>query len=92
MKSDTHPEIAARYRAMLQELTPSERFAMGARMHTAARRLARAGILAELGPEASERQIREQLFLRWYGDLPEPHRSRALAHVLAATPDEPGGR
>ncbi len=86
MTNDTHPEIAARYRAMIQKLTPSERVAMGGRMNAAARTLARAGIVAELGPGATEAQIRERLFLRWYGDLPEPHRSRALAQVLAATP------
>jgi hypothetical protein len=81
--SDTSPEMQARYRATLQRVGPRRRLAMGAGMLDAARTLVRAGIVDRLGP-TDEVAIRRELFLRFYGDLPEPHRSRALARVVAA--------
>lgn len=59
------------------------RHAMGARMLTTAKALARAGIALEL-PGASESELRRRLFLRFYGDeIPEPHRSRIAARIAA---------
>lgn len=84
--NDTPEAVETRYRAMLMALSGPERLAMGGRMHRTARALMRAGILAELGPDADEAEVRRRIFLRLYGDdLAEPHRSRALERVIAAT-------
>lgn len=64
---DTPPDVEARYRAMLMALSPQERLRMGARMLMTSRALVRASIVAELGPDAPEREIRRRMVLRFYG-------------------------
>lgn len=87
MKDDTDPRVAERYRRMIRALSPQRRHAMGAQMLATAKALARAGIVAELPPGASEGEIRRRLFLRFYGDeIPEPHRSRIAAKIAARAP------
>ncbi|MFN3561242.1 MAG: hypothetical protein ACK4XY_08655 [Chloroherpetonaceae bacterium] len=62
MKSDTSPEMQARYRQMLMARTPEERFKMGLSACEAARKL----VLASLPPDLDETERRVQLFLRYY--------------------------
>jgi len=47
--------------------TPAERLAMASEMSVAARYLAEAGVRAELGPEATESEVRRAVFVRFYG-------------------------
>ena len=62
--TDTSPEIAEMVRARLIALSGEERFLMGVRMFDAARRM----VLASLPAGLSEKERREQLFERLYGE------------------------
>ena len=76
---DTPPEIERRYRAMLLQRSAEERLLMGDSMYAAARALVRASILAGI-PRASAAQLRQQIFLRFYGHEFDTHtRGRILA-------------
>ncbi|MBM3308213.1 MAG: hypothetical protein FJY74_07805 [Candidatus Eisenbacteria bacterium] len=83
--NDTLPDVAARYRRMIMALAPAERAAMAGRMFEAARALVVAGIRERLGADVSERRLREEIFLAFYGrDFAAPERERILAHLRAA--------
>lgn len=57
--------------------SPAERLAMASRMSTGARALATSGEGMALGPDASGRDVRRLVFLRFYGR--ELGETRALA-------------
>ena len=81
--NDTTPEMAALYHRLLTELPPARRVAMACDMFTAARALARAGILRD-GP-LSESEIRCHLFLRFYAnDFSEEEKTKILASLGSA--------
>lgn len=61
--NDTTPEMEKLYRRLMKEKTGEERFLMGVSMCATARRIVKSSL-----PEGlSEREIRQQLFLRYYG-------------------------
>jgi hypothetical protein len=64
--NDTPPEVSRRYRAMLMQRSAEARVLMGDSMYAAARALVRASILAAT-PSASPAEMRQQIFLRFYG-------------------------
>ena len=64
--NDTPPEVEHRYRAMLMQRSAETRLLMGDSMYAAARALVRASILAAM-PNASAAQLRQKIFLRFYG-------------------------
>jgi hypothetical protein len=81
--SNTTPEALRRQQEMFAAMTPAERVRMGFEMYDIARRLARAGILAE-EPALSEREIAQRLFLRMSGDrLPPALVQRTLARIAS---------
>ena len=83
--NDTPPEVERRYRAMLLQRSAEARLLMGDSMYAAARALVRASILAAM-PHASPAQLRQEIFLRFYGhefDAP------ALDKILAALDGPP---
>src|SRR3954470_7793659 len=82
--SDTTPEMAARYRAMVQARPPGgARFKIASDMFDITRNLLVAGIRAAR-PDITEGELRQELFLRYYGDefCPE-QRGRILAAIEA---------
>lgn len=80
--TDTSRDITIRYRRMLMSLTPAERLGMASRMFDAARALALAGIRARLGKDATEQELRVELFLRFYGgDLAPDERQRIVSEL-----------
>ena len=82
---DTSPEVEHRYRAMLMQRSAEARLLMGDSMYAAARALARASILAAT-PHASPAQLRQQIFLRFYGHEFDAH---TLDKILAALDGAP---
>ncbi len=81
--SNTTPEAVARQREMFAAMTPVERVRKGFEMFEFARRIARAGILAE-EPALSEREVAQRLFLRMNGDrLPPELVERTLARIAS---------
>lgn len=78
--NDTPPEVSRRYRAMLMQRSAEVRVLMGDSMYAAARALVRASVLAAT-PHASPAELRQQIFLRFYGHEFDAH---TLHKILAA--------
>ena len=88
---DTTPEMQARFRAMLLARSDTQRLAMGCGMFDDARKIVVASI-REANPDVSEVELRQAVFLRFYGHEFEPaERERILAGIAAHchTPDPP---
>lgn len=82
--NDTPPDIDRRYRTMLLERSGEARLLMGDSMYAAARALVRASILSAT-PDASPAQLRQQIFLRFYGhEFDAPALGRILAALAAS--------
>ena len=82
--SDTTPEMAARYRAMIEARPPGgARFKIASDMFDITRSLAIASIRAER-PNISEGELRQELFLRYYGvEFSPAEREKILAAIAA---------
>jgi len=79
------------YRARLMSLTPGERMLMAGRMYAAAKELVIAGLPDEV--KANPADLREQVFLRFYGrDFAEPERSRICRHLRNVWDKQDSGR
>ena len=79
--TDTSAEVQARYHAMLLARSGAERLRMAGSMYAAARALAVASILAA-HPTASPAEVRQALFLRFYGhEFDEGARARILTRI-----------
>lgn len=61
--TDTSPEVEKIYQEMLMARSNEERFMMGIGMFETARKF----VLASLPPDASPREVRRHLLLRFYG-------------------------
>jgi hypothetical protein len=81
---DTSPEMEARYRAMVQARPPGgERLKITSAMFDLTRQLLIASIRAAR-PEITEVELRQELFLRYYGGEFSPEqRARILAAIAA---------
>lgn len=87
--TDTPPAVEERYRAMLMALPAERRLRMGASMNATARALVRASVLARR-PEASETEMRQAIFLRFYADDFSPAEREKILAWLARSPGGPG--
>jgi hypothetical protein len=77
--TDTPQEVERRYHALLMALPAERRLRMASSMTATARALVLASALTR-DPDASEAQVRQALFLRFYGDDFAPRdRERILA-------------
>ena len=75
---DTTPEVETFYRRLMMERSGAERLRMACEMFSTAKALARAGILAQ-NPNLSEREVRREIFLRFYGkDFDAPSLSKIM--------------
>lgn len=84
---DTEPEVDRRYREMLLARSGEDRLRMGCSMYSAVRALAVASIL-ERRPGASAAEIRQALFLRFYGSDFSAEEKQRILGVLGAGPDQ----
>ena len=64
--NDTSPAIQRRYREMLLQRSGEERLKMGCSMHATAQTLVLASVF-EVRPNATSSELRQALFLRFYG-------------------------
>jgi hypothetical protein len=81
---DTPPEMDARYRAMLMQRSGEERLTMGCAMRETARALVEASIL-EQNPQATPKDVRKGLFLRFYGhEFDADNREKILFAIESA--------
>lgn len=77
--NDTSPEMEKRYYAMLMERSGEERLKMGCSMYDAAKEIVKSFILNE-SPGLTERELKEKIFLRFYGlDLSEAQKRKIVA-------------
>ncbi len=81
MGSDTSPEVAARYRQLLMAKSGQERMLLGAAMYAQARKIVEASVRGH-DPDASDREVRRQVVLRFYGrDFDAPTLRAILARL-----------
>ena len=88
--TDTPPEVAERYRAMLLARPPEERLRMGCSMSATARALLRAAVLAR-DPHATPAALRRALFLRFYAHEFDEARREQIMEWLGRDDPEPRG-
>ena len=82
---DTTPEIAEKVREMFQEKTSVERATMGSSMFDTARQLIIRFIL-ENNPGISQVGLRQQLFLKLYGnDFSQEEQEKILSYIAQHT-------
>lgn len=75
---DTHPSIKDEFHRRLMAHSGETRMVMGSRMFDACREM----VLASVPNSLSDSEIREALFLRFYGDeFDEKHRIRILEYL-----------
>jgi len=80
---DTTPELTEKICAMFQKKTPSERLKMGCSMHETSKYLVTRAIL-ENTPHISEEGLRQELFLKFYGnDFNAEQREKILRHLAS---------
>lgn len=78
---DTTPEIESLFNRMMMSKTGQERLKMGFSMFEMARKQVLASILNQ-NPNADPKEIRKQIFLRFYGeDFTPEEREKILARI-----------
>ena len=86
--NDTSPAIEEKMREMIRRKTPEERFKMGCSMYDFSKHLVTRAIL-EKRPGLSLRNLRQELFLRFYGEDFDPSiRQRILDHLARLSDGE----
>ena len=80
--NDTSAKVQRRFEELLMQKTPEERLKMGCSMFTAAREIAKSSIRAQF-PQLSPAQMKQKIFLRFYGDDFSDAQSRDIQSVLA---------
>jgi ADP-heptose:LPS heptosyltransferase len=79
--SDTPPSVDGLFRSMLSRKSPAERLRMCTTMFGTAKALAIAGIRQRRG-ETSEDELRERLFLHFYGSELSKSEQRAILESM----------
>jgi len=78
---DTSPEMAQKVIELMQKKTPSERAMMGCSMFELSRNLV-VRFIKEQNPGISNSALRQQLFLKFYGeDYEEEEKAKILKHL-----------
>jgi hypothetical protein len=80
--NDTSPEITEKMCEMFRTKTPQERFRMGCSMYDTSRYLVTRAILRE-NPHISPAALRQELFLKFYGDDFNPTERQRILDYLA---------
>lgn len=79
--NDTSPEMEKRYHDMLMRRSGEERLKMGCAMYDAAKEIVRSSILNE-NPGLTEQELKEKIFLRFYGlDFSESRKRKIVAEL-----------
>jgi len=78
---DTTPKMAQKMREMLQKKSPLERMMMGCSMHQTSRYLITRAIL-ENNPNISSSSLRQEIFLKFYGNDFSPIQKKKILHYL----------
>lgn len=83
--NDTSPEIEEKVHEIFRKKTPEERLRIGCEMYDASRYLVTQALLRE-NPGISTVELKQQLFLRFYGDeFSKEKTAEILAHLAKHT-------
>jgi len=77
---DTTPEMEEKVREIIRQKTGEERLQMASSMHALSRKLVIQAILRE-NPDISDRELRQEFFLKFYG---QDYEEEELKKILAA--------
>ena len=83
--NDTHPDITKQYDAMLMSRSGEERLKMGCSMHATAKKMVCASLLNN-DPQATEKTIRLECFLRFYANDFDPETRRKILQAIESYP------
>ena len=83
--NDTHPDMEKQYAHMLMNRSGEERLKMGCSMHATAKKMVRASLLHK-DPQATEKAIRHEWFLRFYGNDFDPETQRKIIRAIETYP------
>lgn len=90
LMDNTSKEMTKKIKEICQSMSPSERMLMGASMTAAYRRFVKLAIL-ESNPQITEAALRQELFLKFYGDDFTPEeRVKILAHLDRVASEKSG--
>jgi hypothetical protein len=81
---DTTPEVAELFHRRLMAISGEERLKMGCSMHETAWRLVSASLKAQ-NPLASRAELRQALFLRFYGGDFDPETIEKILQALGTS-------
>ena len=77
--SDTHPDIAIRFRNLMMSKTGEQRLLMGCSMYDTARQIVRSAIYNNR-PGITDEEMKKEIFLRFYGsDFSRADREKFLS-------------
>ncbi len=78
MSSDTHPKVAEEFQRLMMAKSGEERLKMGCSMFDAAKKIV-ASSIKEQDPKISPQELKEEIFLRFYGqEFTEPVKKKIL--------------
>ena len=79
--SDTHPDIAIRFRDLMMSKTGEQRLLMGCSMYDTARQIVLSAIYNNR-PEITEEEMKKEIFLRFYGrEFSRTEREKFLSNL-----------
>jgi hypothetical protein len=79
--NDTPLAVQSLMESLCRKKSPEERLALGASLYDTAREIARLEI-SNRNPGMEVPRVRQEIFLRFYGDEFSPERSRAILRLL----------
>lgn len=79
--NDTSPEMQEKMYELISKKTPEERLKMGWSMYETSKYLVTQAILRE-NPSISEAELRQELFLKFYGNDFSPEESKKILEHL----------
>jgi len=80
--NDTHAQLAAKMRKMIQERSPAERLAWGCSMYDFSKELTKSSILGD-NRDIAPKELRKLLFLRFYKQDFTPFQREKILQYLS---------
>ena len=80
---DTHPDITIRFRDLMMSKTGQQRLLMGCSMYDTARQIVRDAIYNNR-PDITEKDLKKEIFLRFYGKEFSPSDREKFLTVLTS--------
>ena len=80
--NDTSPAVNAHFESLIMQKSAEERLRMGCSMFDTAKQIVKSSIL-ETNPSVSDKQMRREIFVRFYGqDFTESQQNRIITALM----------